>query len=302
MFRLVTLLLVLSPIGAIGCRDVPIFVVPERLALGDGATSMSDRPQLDIVVRMREDSTDFNPFDLMQIVVNGTDQATAAVMGGRWAVYTIPAPGNANFDVILNRRLGNNLDNGNFVTVPYSGPTLTTVSPDTSMVGTAVTLTGTGFDAGVARVFFGGVEGIVDSSTATQIVATVPQDAQPGLVWVLLGLDAAEGIIGFQPLDLAGDPIAATAAKRIHAIFPARGKRETVIRVYGRAYDRDHVALFNGSYPERVLNVTTINVSPIGDVLACFAVPNLQTNNGDTNFKLEKDRTATNTLPYVVED
>jgi hypothetical protein len=297
-----TVLLAGLLVGTIGCRDRAIFVLPEGLAVGDDSTSMSDRPQLDIVVRMMENSDNFNAFDLMQLVVNGTDEATSMVIGGRWAVYTIPAPGNANFEVDLNRRLGENIDRGSFVTAPYSGPTLTSVSPDTAMVGTTVTLTGTGFDSGVARVFFGGVEGTVDSTTATQIVATVPEGAIPGIVWVILDADAAEGIIGFQPLDLAGEPVPISTTKRIDAIFPARGKRETVIRVYGHVFDRNHSAFFNGATPDQVLNVQTITVSPIGDVLTCFALPNLNTAGGAVNFKLERDRIATNILPFVVED
>ncbi|MEM8883576.1 MAG: IPT/TIG domain-containing protein [Planctomycetota bacterium] len=299
MHRLLPLLLLVSTLG---CRESLEIVVPDRLAAGGGDTTLVARPQLDVVIRMTRDSTGFDGNDLILLTVNDEDESLALVTGGNWSVYTIPAPGFDTFDVLLQRPRGERLDTGSFITEPYTGPTIASVAPNTAPIGSSVTMTGTGFDGGIARVWFGGREGTVTSASATEIVATVPDDALPGLVWVVIGDDAAEGIVGFQPLDEFGDEIPFLGTRHIDAIFPASGPREGVIRVYGRNFDNNFRAFFNGKNPERIFNIQTVDVEPIGSTLVAFAIPNRATDGGTVNFKLEINQVATNILPFVVVD
>ena len=295
MLRLLLLFTMLA-----GCRESLEVVLPNSLAVGGGDTEVVARPQLDIVVRMTMDSTGFNTFDLMQFFVNGNDEVDGMVIGGNWAVYTIPAPGNDTFDVTLTRRVGNFIDEGTIVTVPYAGPTMSSVSPDTAQVGSTVTISGSGFSAGTARVWFGGVEGTVSGGDDTTLSAVVPPDALPGLVWVLIDDANAVGVVGFQPLDLMGEPVVAPEGARIDALSPAAGRTEAVIRVYGHAIDSVFRARWDDKNSQRVLNVQVIDVPPIGEMFVCFAIPGSSTPTGDRDFTLHKDNTSTNILPFVV--
>ncbi|MFQ5845850.1 MAG: IPT/TIG domain-containing protein, partial [Planctomycetota bacterium] len=210
-------LLLLLPLAA--CGDGGSIVVVVGLAQGGGGAGVSDRPELDIVMVMESDSTGFNPADLMRVVVNGVDRTGGVVLGGNFAVLRIdpaPPPLTPQF-VELFRRTGPRLDSFTWTTTPYTGPTLASVSPASAPVGTQVTLTGAGFDAAPRRVFFGSREGTVDAFTPTSITATVPPDALPGLVYVLVGPDAAEGLVDFQPLDAAGVPVPFPAGPHIFA-------------------------------------------------------------------------------------
>ncbi|MHC4952339.1 MAG: IPT/TIG domain-containing protein [Planctomycetota bacterium] len=286
------------------CRESLDVVLPDRLGDGGGGMLVNDLPTLDIVVKMTRDSTGFNAFDLMQLIVNGENRVFDENMtiGGNWAVYTIPGPGTDMFDITLNRRRGNFIDDFEWGTVPYTGPTIDSVAPDTAMVGTQVTINGFGFSGGALRVFFGGVEGTVDASTDSTITATVPADALPGLVWVLIDADAAHGVVGFQPLDTAGEDVPVPTDKLICQLFPARGKRERVIRVWGYNFTGSDRALFNGEAKSRILNVNLVDVPPIGEILMAFAVPNNDTPGGSTDFTLENGGVESNDLPFLVEE
>ena len=88
----------------------------------------------------------------------------------------------------------------------------------------------------------------------------------------------------------------------INQLFPGTSATEAVIRVYGFNFDNNAFAAFAGQAASRILNVTTINVSPIGDMRMAFAVPNSATPLGLVDFKLQDNGTDTNKLPYTIED
>ena len=56
-------------------------------------------------------------------------------------------------------------------------PKITSFSPTSAEVGDTVTITGSNFDATAANniVYFGGVEGIVEASSSSQLIVTVPK-------------------------------------------------------------------------------------------------------------------------------
>jgi len=297
------LLLALLLLLGTGCRDSLDLVIPERLAPGGGGMQVNSLPHLDIVVRMETDSTGFNVFDLMQVIVNDTERVfdETMVIGGDWAVYTVVDPGSANYAVTLNRRIGTFVDEFDWVTVPYTGPTILGVAPNTANVGTQVTISGSGFDGGPLSVYFGGVEGAVDSFNANTITATVPEDALPGLVWVLIGTAAADGIVGFLPQDADGVDVPVPTTTTINQLFPGSGPSEAVIRVYGYNFTSIALSRYDGGSASRILNVSTIEVDPIGEIRMAFAIPFRSTPVGALDFTLEDSGTTSNALPYTVE-
>ncbi|MBL7749298.1 MAG: IPT/TIG domain-containing protein [Chitinophagaceae bacterium] len=69
---------------------------------------------------------------------------------------------------------------------PEPSPTITSISPTAGPKNTVVTITGTnyGTNAAAVKVYFNGVQGTVQSITATQLTATVPAAAGTGAVKV----------------------------------------------------------------------------------------------------------------------
>jgi len=300
------LLLLLAPLLiAVGCRN-EVIVVPTRLAPGGGVAGAGGQgtvseARLDIVVRMREDSTGFNPYDLMQIVVNGTDLARDSVMSGFYAVLSIdPAPAGTMQFVELRRRIGEPLlDTYTFDVLPYTGPRIASVAPNQAREGAQVTITGTGFTTGGMRIFFGGVEGSISASTATSITATVPAGALPGLVYVLVGTDAAEGVVGFQPLDAQDMPVPVPLTPTLSAAFPAAGVAETAVTLYAFGLTGLSSSVVN-DLAQRVIGVATIDVDPIGDISTTFGIVGLGTPEGAGTLLVEEAGVRSNALPFVV--
>jgi hypothetical protein len=58
----------------------------------------------------------------------------------------------------------------------FSQPTITNFSPTIGVVGSSVTIYGSGFSAITSNntVFFGGIEASIVSNTSTEIIVTVP--------------------------------------------------------------------------------------------------------------------------------
>lgn len=294
-------LLVAVPLLA-ACSGGHTFVVVDRLARPAGESATISPYEFDVVVHVQADCTSFHPVDLMHLVVNGTDMTDQAVCGGNWAVLPLsPPPLGSNY-VELSRRLGPVIDHFTFDVQPYAGPTLASVSPDTAQVGTQVTITGAGFAAGALRVFFGGVEGTVDSSSDTSISATVPANALPGLVYVLVGDEAAEGVVGFQPEDASSNPIPFPTGLRIFGAFPATSKAERAIRVYGVNFTVDDHPVFSGNDASRLFGVKTVTVMPIGDIRFAYGVPYAVAPKGTGTVALkDPNNNTSNALPHTVQ-
>lgn len=300
------LLLLILALGAAGCSRDTTLVVANRLAPGGGGpgaggSGIYDQPGLDILVRIESDATDFEPEDLLRLFVDGAERTLEVRMGGNYGLlHLFPAPLGSHF-VELYRRTGPILDTFTWTAVPYAGPTLTGVSAPSARVGTQVTLTGTGFDAGPLRVFFGGEEGSVVSSTETTLTATIPDTAKPGLLWVLVGAEAADGLVPFQPLDSGDQPIPVPGGPRVHALFPAHGGKETPVRLYGTGFDEDAVPEFPDHDGSRVVEVDTLPFPAIGDLLRTFAVVDPDTRPEVGEFRLRQDGDESNRLPFTVD-
>jgi len=301
--------LLLCALGLVlaACGSNTSVLVLDRLApgggvAGDGGAATSFRPQLDILLRMESDSTGFQPPDLMRILVNGVDRTDEVVMGGNYALLRLdPAPvGTAQF-VEAFRRRGPVIDTFTWTVQAFAGPTLLSVNPQQAGEGAAVVLSGTGFDAGTLRVFFGGVEGAVTASTATTITATVPAGALPGPLFVLVGDRAAEGLVGFLPLDGGGQPVVAPADRPlVFLVAPARGGIETPVKFFGLNFDDLAFPEFNGRISSRVFGVETVNLPPAGEILSGFAVVSTETLPGAGTFLITRQSQDSNALPFTV--
>ena len=303
MSRALLLLVLLLPAA---CGSNFDFVRVQRLAVGgdygDGQTVMSDGQALQITVKIQDDATDFNTFDLMRLIVNGVDRTADMTIGGNYAVLTLDPPpiGTPQFVELFSRTGTMPLDSATYEAMAFTGPTLASVAPDTARTGTQVTIGGSGFGAGALRVFFGGAEGTVDASTATTITATVPADAEPGLVFVLVGSDAAEGLVAFQPLDDMDQPVPAPTNIRLHYVAPARGPIEQVVLVAGPNFTNDALPKFNNRYSSRLFNLETLDLPPVGEVFTAFAVVAPYTDPGAGTVLLRYGRDS-NALPFTVE-
>ena len=83
-------------------------------------------------------------------------------------------------------------------------PVINSFSPTNAIVGSLVTITGSGFDTNPANniVFVGATQATVTSATTTQLIVTVPMDATYGTISVLnkrSGL-SANSILNFNPI------------------------------------------------------------------------------------------------------
>lgn len=288
------------------CSPSYDFVRPQRLAVegepADGRILFSDGPSLHISVRIASDATDFDPTTILRLLVNNIDRTADMSIGGDYATLTIePPPVGTPQSVDLYMRTGTvPLDTATYEALPYQGPVLDRVTPDTAPEGAPVTIEGAGFAAGPLRVFFGGVEGALLASTDTTITAAVPTGALPGLVFVLVGEDSAVGLVPFQPLDSTGAAVPPPTRTKLYYISPARGPVETVVTVAGFDFDDDAVPRFNGRYSSRVYNVQTINFPLIGDLTVAFAVVYTNTDPAAASVLL-RDHGDSNTLPFTVE-
>jgi hypothetical protein len=282
------------------------FVRPHRLAVNgefaDGRTVISDGPTLQISVRMESDSTEFDPTTVLLLMVNGVDRTADMTIGGDYATLTIAPPpvGQPQFVELFKRDGFGPLDTATYEALPYTGPILANVTPDTAQAGAQVVIGGTGFAAAPLRVFFGGVEGAVVSSTDTTITATVPAGAVPGLLFVTVGADSAVGLVPFLPVDSTGAPLPVPNDTWLFYCSPARGPVETVVTIAGLDFTDDAVPRFNDRYSSRVYNLQTINFPLIGDVITGYAVVYTDTDPGVSTIQLADDGDS-NELPFTVE-
>ncbi len=295
-------LLALLPLLLLGaCSRNPTLVIIQRLAPGGGGVGTSDGAQFDVVVRMEGDATGFHAPDLMRVVVDDVDRTADVMLGGLYGILRFDPPPAGLHRVELFARTGPRVDSFTWTVVPYAGPTVASVAPAMARAGTQVQIAGTGFGAGALRVFFGGVEGAVDASSATEITATVPAGAPPGLVWVLVGAEAAEGVVEFQPLDAADLPVPMPTGVRLFAAFPGHGEVEAPVRIYGVNFSNAAVPFFNDLHCVRVLAVETVNLPLVGDILTAYAVPLPEAPSGVGTLRLRHSFTDSNSLPFTLD-
>jgi IPT/TIG domain len=125
-----------------------------------------------------------------------TFNGTAAAPTG-WSATSVVAPvpaGAATGNVVVT--VGGQASNPVAFTVTTAAPTITTLNPNSGMVATAVTITGTNFGAtqGASTVRFNGTAAAATGWSATSVVAPVPAGAATGNVVVTVGGQASNGV------------------------------------------------------------------------------------------------------------
>jgi hypothetical protein len=113
-----------------------------------------------------------------------------------WSATSIvvPVPSGATTGSIV-VTVGGQASNGVSFTVTTGAPSITSVSPSSGPVGTAVTVTGANFGAtqGSSTIAFNGTAATPTSWNATSIVAPVPSGATTGSIVVTVGGQASNG-------------------------------------------------------------------------------------------------------------
>jgi hypothetical protein len=282
------------------------FVRPQRFANAgqpaDGSLLVSAHPSLQIAVRMASDSTDFDATTVLRLMVNGVDRTADMTIGGDYAVLTLEPPpvGTSQFAEVYLRTGTDAIDTATYEAMPYTGPILDHVTPDTAQVGDTVTIAGLGFAAAPLRVYFGGVEGAVTGSDDTSITATVPSGAVPGLLCVLVGDDTAVGLVPFLPVDATGTALPIPKDTWLFYCAPGHGPVETVCTIAGLDYDNDTVPRINNRKGAKVFNVQTVNFPLIGDVIVAYSVVDPYTKPAASTIELLRHGTS-NALPFTVD-
>lgn len=157
----------------------------------------------------------FNP-DLFASPISSTDTSITVAV----------PPGAATGDLLVS--VGGGSSNAVLFTVTSSGPSISGLTPDAGVVGTAVTITGTNFGSskGTSTVTFNGTTGIPTSWSATSINVPIPTGATTGSVLVTVG-GVASNPYGFE---------VGVAAPNITSISPTSGAVATSVTIKGTGF------------------------------------------------------------------
>src|SRR3984893_18551752 len=122
----------------------------------------------------------------------GGVQAAPTSWSGTSIVTSVPT-GAVTGNVVVT--VGGQASNGSSFTITSPGPSITSLSPNSGVIGTAVTISGANFGTtqGTSTVTFGGVQAIPTSWNGTSIVTSVPTGAVTGNVVVTVGGQASNG-------------------------------------------------------------------------------------------------------------
>ncbi len=165
--------------------------------------------------------------------VNSATQITATVpVGATTGPVAITTPG------------GTVTSTTNFIVVPV--PTLTSFTPTTGTVGTAVVLTGTEF-TGTTAVSFNGTAASFTVNSATQITATVPTGATTGTIAITTPNGVVTSTASFTVIP----------APSITTVTPTQGPSGTRVTITGTGFTGTTAVTFNGVTVPFTLNSAT---------------------------------------------
>jgi hypothetical protein len=115
-----------------------------------------------------------------------------------------------------------------------ASPTITSVSPEEGLPGTAVTITGTDLDNATA-IRFGNFEATITNNTATSITTAVPDDATAGSQQISVTTAGRNGTHAFTVLEEQ------TPAATIVSFAPEEGAAGETITITGTNFDADNI-------------------------------------------------------------
>jgi gliding motility-associated-like protein len=224
--------------------DISAFV--ERISLGPTyiptltSVSPSSGPVGTVVTIT---GTDFSPVLADNVVRFFTTPLPVSAVTPTTITATIPSIGNGVYQVRL--QVGCvSITNGPFFTVTSgTGPTITSFTPSSGVVGTTVTITGTNFSTTPANntVRFNGITAVVSASTATSITTTVPPGATTGAITVTVAGNTATSTANFT---------VTTPLPTITSFTPTSGPIGTTVTVTGTNFSTtpaNNIARFNGT-------------------------------------------------------
>ncbi|QEC77653.1 IPT/TIG domain-containing protein [Mucilaginibacter ginsenosidivorax] len=179
---------------------------------------------------------------------NGTDATVTSATAGK---LTVTAPAAASTGAITVTTAGGTATGPVFTYL--LAPTIATISPVSAKAGTAITITGTNFDATAANntVKFNGVAAAITSATTTKLVVTAPAAATSGAVTVATSGGTATGPV-----------FTFIVAPTITAINPTSAAEGASVTITGTDFDAvaaNNTVKFNGT----TASVTTANTTQL---------------------------------------
>ncbi len=172
-------------------------------------------------------------------------------------------------------------------------PTITSFSPTSGAVGTAVTITGTNF-TGATTVRFNGTNATFTVVSATSITTTVPSGATTGVVTVITPAGTANSSTNFTVTTTA------PALPTITSFSPTSGAVGTAVTITGTNFTGATAVRFNGTAATfTVASATSITTSvPSGATTGVVTVVTpAGTANSSTNFTV-----TTTTVTYCASN
>jgi hypothetical protein len=130
---------------------------------------------------------------------------------------------------------------GPIFTVDASAPSIAAINPESGLVGTTVTITGTNFSPVASEniVTFNGINAPVTSATTTQLITKVPINATTGLITVIVKNKSVSG-----PIFTVELPV-----HTIASISPTNGLVGTTVTITGTNFSpvaSENIVTFNG--------------------------------------------------------
>lgn len=244
----------------------------DSMAMSVSTSSQSGFPAIQFVWKHGNDAQ--SPLDnLVQSSGPAVDFSCSSTTPCRWGDYSgaspDPAAGGGGAGRVW---LGNQYDLAGgttsstswrtwlFAVTPGSGappaaPTIASFSPTSGLVGTKVTITGTGF-TGTTSVSFGGTSASFTVASDTSLAATVPSGAPTGTIAVTAPGGTATSAAAFSVTTTA------PAAPTISSFTPTNGPVGTKVTITGTNFTGTTTVAFGGtSAPFTVVSDTSLTTT-----------------------------------------
>jgi YD repeat-containing protein len=204
---------------------------------------------------------------------NGT-AATVVSATSTQLVATVPAAATTG-PISVTSQTGTASSGQSFTVTPPSaaGPNISGFTPTSGGYGDTVTISGSGFATGASQetVSFGGVDGVVTTTTATSITATVPAGGATGPIGVSTPTGSTSSSASFYviPGGYTSVSVGATASIAAYGqsttLNVANANQGYIAKFTGTAGDRVSVNILDGGSGMVLANVEVFN--PNGSVL-----------------------------------
>ncbi|MDO7874712.1 IPT/TIG domain-containing protein [Hymenobacter sp. ASUV-10] len=191
-------------------------------------------------------------------VVNATTITVVVPAGATTGNLTVTTPGGTS--------------NGLPFTVTLPVPAITRLNPTSGLVGTTVTITGTGF-SGATAVSFNGTAATFTVVSATSITVTVPAGASTGAVTVTTPGGTSNGVTFTVTLP----------APTITSLAPATGPVGTTVTITGTGFSGATSVSFNGTAATVFTIVSATSVTATVPTGASTGNVTVTTPNGTSN-------------------